>query len=182
MTRRSRFVATAVLAAAVALVSQCNYAPQNVFRSDIKTVYVQFFDNSTFRRGIEVDLTRAVVNEIKLRTPFVLAPRDRADTVLTGEIVDFDEQAVVKSEENQILLSRARVRVKFRWRDRLTGTDIVPERTVQETVRVGAGTSEAGGAVLLPARVQRATPDSTAFARLFEKVAQDIVDSMEQSW
>ena len=36
----------------------------------IKTVYVPIFDNKTFRRGMEFDLTRAVIREIEAKTPF----------------------------------------------------------------------------------------------------------------
>ncbi len=110
---KKRHVSTFLLVTA-ALLSGCGYATNNVFRSDIKTVYVEFFENETFRRELEVELTKAVVEEIKLRTSFKFAPKDRADSILSGEITDFSERAHVKSEDDEILLTGATVEVRFR--------------------------------------------------------------------
>jgi len=174
--------AFAFVLAVAALLSGCGYATNDVFRSDIKTVYVQFFDNKTFRRELEVEVTKAVVEEIKLRTPFIIAPRDRADSILSGEIVDFRERAQVKSEEDQILLSGATIEVNFRWRDRLTGTDIVPEQKVVASARVAGIAAPTGLEALTPPRVQRGTLDLAPFGRLFQKTAQGVVDNMEKNW
>ncbi|MCK4284261.1 MAG: LptE family protein [Candidatus Brocadiae bacterium] len=178
---KKRHVLTFLLVTA-ALLSGCGYATNNVFRSDIKTVYVEFFDNKTFRRELEVELTKAVVEEIKLRTPFIIAPKDRADSILGGEIVDFRERAHVKSEDDQILLAGATAEVRFRWRDRLTGTDIVPEQTVVATARVAGVAAPTALDAVTPPRVQRGTLDLAPFGRLFQKTAQSIVEKMQKNW
>lgn len=171
-----------LLLVTAALSGGCGYATNDVFRDDIKTVYVRFFDNATFRRELEVGLTKAVVNEIKLRTPLIIAPKDRADSILSGELVDFEEKARVKTEEDEILLTRAKATVRFRWRDRLTGVDIVPEQTVVETAQMAAGLAASPLDAVLPPRVQRGSLEPASFARLFEKTAQRIVEKMEKSW
>ncbi len=172
----------AVLLGALVLPLGCGYTSSSLLRDDIRTVYVEFFDNATFRREHEVALTKAVVEEIKLRTPLILAPRDEADSVLGGQIVDFEEQTHVKTETDEVLLTRARVKVQFRWLDRLTGAEIVPEQTVEEMAQVPAGAVGASAAGMPLPHVQRTSPGATEFGRLFEKAAQLIVDKMEENW
>ncbi len=166
----------------VALSQGCGYTAGGLLPEDVRTVYVEFFDNATFRRENEVALTKAVVSEIKLRTPLILAPRDEADSVLHGQIVDFQEQTHVKTEHDEVLLTRARVKVQFRWTDRLTGADIVPEETVEEMAQVPGGAVGAPAGSVPPPYVQRSSPMATQFERLFQKTAQLIVDKMEKSW
>ena len=168
----------AVLLGALVLPLGCGYTSSSLLRDDIRTVYVEFFDNATFRREHEVALTKAVVEEIKLRTPLILAPRDEADSVLGGQIVDFEEQTHVKTETDEVLLTRARVKVQFRWLDRLTGA----EQTVEEMAQVPAGAVGASAAGMPLPHVQRTSPGATEFGRLFEKAAQLIVDKMEENW
>ena len=80
-----RCVVIAVLAAASVVGGCRGYSPDSLFRPDIRTVHIRVFDNKTFWRGYEVGLTRAVENEIKMRTPllregrFELAPSSPAD-------------------------------------------------------------------------------------------------------
>ena len=111
---KKRVVALLVVVLA-ALLSGCwGYTSQDLFREDMRTVYVEFMDNSTFRRGIEVHLTRAVVAEIALRTPLTFAPREEADSVLSGTILDATERTVLKNEDDATLIERLALKVKFR--------------------------------------------------------------------
>ncbi len=152
----------------------CGYAFNNLYRGDIRTIYVEFLGNETFRRGLEVPLTRAVHEELRLRTPFILAPRSQADSTLTGRIVDADVSTRVKSEKDELLIQRARVRVEFRWVDNLTRRDIVPSQTVAESARVpSVATGE-------PFDVS--TEQSTVFEVALQEAARRIVEKMEQSW
>ena len=71
----------------VLLLSGCGYTVGNGFSPDIKTVSVPIFENDTYRRGLEYQLTEAVQKEIQNRTPYRLARGTDADTRLTGRIV-----------------------------------------------------------------------------------------------
>jgi len=117
----------------------CGYSAASLYPPGIRTVHVQFMDNRTFRRGLEVDLTRAVADEIKLRTPLLFGSRSSADSVLTGELVDFEEDVVVHDGTGEVLRRGVTLRVRFRWVDRLTGADLVPAATVKEAVRLVRG-------------------------------------------
>ncbi|MBM4077483.1 MAG: hypothetical protein FJ267_17795, partial [Planctomycetes bacterium] len=69
------------------MLSGCGYVVGNGFNPDVRTVSVPMFENETFRRGIEAQLTEAVQKEIQQRTPYRLAKGLDADTRLTGRIV-----------------------------------------------------------------------------------------------
>ena len=173
MTMNRRRAVLLLSLAALALAG-CGYGVHVLYRQDIKTIYVEFFGNDTYRRRLEISLTQGVVAEIKLRTPLTFAPRAEADSVLSGTITEADVSTVVKNARANVLLQRAQVQVRFRWRDRLTGRDIVPEQVV------------AGNALVPVTPVEgifEGSPDQTAvFALALQEVARRIVENMEQSW
>jgi len=176
---RLRGIIICTLAAFIAACNGCGYATNNLLRDDIQSVYVSFFDNSTFRRGLEVPLTRAVVNEIKLRTPLLIAPREQADSELTGELVDVSERSAVKDEDDRVLLRRVTVRVKFQWRDRLTGQAIVPEQVVVESTRVVPALTSGAASGKFDVTVQR---EATPYDAVFQEAAERVVEKMEKAW
>src|SRR5262249_31519782 len=65
------------------------YTTRPNYRSDVCSVRVPVFKNLTYRdstrQGLEMDLTRAVVRQIELKTPWKV--KEDADTELTGTIV-----------------------------------------------------------------------------------------------
>jgi len=156
--------AIAVLVAASLLCGCRGYSPDSLFRADIRTVHIRVFDNETFWRGYEVGLTRAIEDEIKLRTPLILSNAGRADSVLSGTLVGLDLDTQVKSEDDVILITRVSATVRFQWVDRLTGADIVPPQTVSDSVRVAWAA------------------EGDAANRLFEEVAQAVVERMQEPW
>jgi hypothetical protein len=166
--------AVLLLGMAALALAGCGYSTRSLYRSDIKSVYVEFFGNDTYRRQLEVALTHDVVDEVKLRTPLSFAPRDEADSVLSGTIISADVTTVVKNAADIVLLQRAHVRVRFRWRDRLTGRDIVPEQVVEESGRTDA---PAGASIFVTSPEQ-----PVVFDLALKEAARRIVENMEQSW
>jgi len=117
----------------------CGYSAASLYPPGIRTVHVQFMDNRTFRRGVEVELTRAVADEIKLRTHLLFGSPSSADSVLIGELTDFEEDVVVHSSSGEVLRRGVTLRVRFRWVDRQTGAHLVPPGVVKESVRLVRG-------------------------------------------
>lgn len=88
----------------------------------IKTVYVPIFENQTFRRGLEFDLTRAVIREIEAKTPFkVTSDRSKADTELTGAIVGFNKNILNRNQLNEQRETETVLTVSIVWKDLRTG-------------------------------------------------------------
>jgi hypothetical protein len=142
----------------------CAYPRYALLREDIRTIYVPVFENSTWRRGLEVDLTRAVTEELKLHTHLRFVSRKRAESILEGELLAFEQHGVTKTKSDDIVLTTITARVRFRWVDNLTGKDIVPWQTVVEGRRypVTLGESVEEG--------------------IFREAAQRIVEKMGKEW
>jgi len=63
------------------------YSNESLFPEDVGSVYVEMFDNQSFRRGVEYELTDALAKRIEAETPYkVISSRDRADTVILSEL------------------------------------------------------------------------------------------------
>src|SRR4051812_2118332 len=65
--------------------SSSGYEWRSLYREDVRTVAVPIFANKTFRRGVEFQLTQAIVVQLEAKSPYKVVARERADTVLEGE-------------------------------------------------------------------------------------------------
>ena len=123
--RELRFL---VLGLMLVVLSGCGYTHGKLYRDDVKTISVPIFGNKSFHKGIEFDLTEAVIKELALRTPYQVVSGERGDTVLVGEIVKVSEQ--VRSRGAEVGLPEAmglHVVIDFTWKDMRTG-EILVER------------------------------------------------------
>ena len=111
----------------------CGYSHRTLLREDIGTINVPVFDNHTWYRGLEAELTKRMVEEVELHTQLHFAPRDEADSVLEGALVDYYQDVGAKRTDDDVLLARVTATVRFRWVDRLTGREIVPWQTMRES-------------------------------------------------
>src|SRR4051794_10112312 len=50
------------------------YQWKSLYREDIRTVAVPIFSNRSFRRGVEFQLTKAIVNQLEAQTPYKVVP------------------------------------------------------------------------------------------------------------
>ena len=102
--------------------SQGNYQWHSLYREDIRTVAVPIFRNKSFTRGIEFQLTKAVTNYMESSTPYKVVPRDRADTILEGEITQVTSSTISVDARSTLPQEQAiRVSVNFIWKDLRTG-------------------------------------------------------------
>jgi hypothetical protein len=147
--------------------SGCGYHVGSLVPSDIRTIYVPIFDNATFRRGLEFHLTEAVQRDIRRRTHLKLVGRDEADSILTGEIMDFRGALVVRDVNLRVIAEDVTISISFKWTERRTGRILAEASNVSNTVRLYA----AGGETL-----------GTATAESFRWLAEGIVDRMEGAW
>lgn len=157
-----------VLIAGGLLATGCGYSNESLHRESVRTVYVDMFQSKEFRRGIEFQLTEALRKEIDRSTPYRNAPKNRADTVIEGEILEWREASVGTDP----LTDRAResagtLAVRVRWQDRRTGKLLLdnPMRvtTVQYVKLLGENSYE-------------------AYESAVNQLARKIVESMESTW
>src|SRR3954464_15551144 len=98
--------------------SGSGYQWRSLYREDVKTVAVPIFQNKSFRRGVEFQLTRALVQQIEAKSPYKVVPKERADTILDGEITEVRLQNV--STDSQLAIPQEQlyvITVDFIWKD-----------------------------------------------------------------
>ncbi len=146
----------------------CGYQWKSTYREDIKTVSVPIFTNKTFERGAEVALTKAVVNRLELHSPYKVTNRDKADTILEGEITAVSLKQLSRDlntdlpQEKQITYL-----IDFRWKDLRTGRILVERRNFQQQ------------AIYYPTLGE---PEYNGSQIAIEKVALAIVQELEADW
>lgn len=101
----------------------------------VRTVALDIFESREFRRGLELQLTEALAKEIEAKTPFKLAKKDRADTALTGQILEV-RQGTIGRDFAQVRPreTAATVVVSFQWKDLRTGEVLVDRPRIVQTV------------------------------------------------
>jgi hypothetical protein len=107
------------------------YSNTSVYPKNVSTVYVEMFDNQSFRRGIEYELTDALAKRIESQTPYkIVSNRDKADTVISGQIVQVKES--VLTTERQIgrpLEKNIELRAIVSWKNLRTGELLIDNKT-----------------------------------------------------
>jgi hypothetical protein len=110
------------------------YKWSSLYREDVSTVAVPIFTNRDFRRGVEFRLTESVIKQMEAKTPYRVAPRERADTILEGEIVSIDLSTLSRDVRTSVPQEQLYVlTVNFRWTDLRSGQEIVRRKNFQQT-------------------------------------------------
>ena len=148
------------------LASGCGYSQKSLISRKINSIYIPIFNNNTFRRGIEFDLTKAVKDEIMSRTSLRIVQKDSADTILSGTVRDVKESALSQSADN-IVEGRVFIYADITLLDRRTERALITRSNL------------AGAAEYLVRRgenVQSATEEGIA------NLAKIIVNNLEEEW
>jgi len=160
----ARVAAAAIaLLAALAPVGGCGYSAGSLTRRSERRVHLPLFENRTYYRDLEVELTRQVEKELASRPGISIVPRESADIVLAGTITDFEQRVLSEDSEDSVSESSAVTRVRLEVIDARTGT---VQR--QYAVRDRAEFLVARGESL-----------ASATSESFQDVARKIVDGLE---
>jgi hypothetical protein len=115
-------VKTAMLLLALAALVSCGYKHEPLYPADIQTVAVPIFENRSFYRGLEFDVTEAIIKQIERDTPYKVVSHSVADSVLTGAIVRVEQDLLSRSETGGLPQElEVRVVVNFDWADGRSG-------------------------------------------------------------
>lgn len=98
------------------------YNVGNCARTDIKTVRVPIFRNTTFFRDIEYDLTQAVIKRIEGTTPYKVV-NENADAQLLGIIKMGTSHVGIQNELNEARTRDFTLVVEASYVDSRTGQD-----------------------------------------------------------
>jgi hypothetical protein len=108
------------------------YSNTSLYPKDVATVYVEMFDNQSFRRGIEFELTDALAKRIEAQTPYkIVTNRDKADTVISGQIVQAKESVLTTERQiGRALEKNIELRAVVSWKNLRTGEFLIDNKTV----------------------------------------------------
>jgi len=108
------------------------YTNESLFPEDIESVRLEMFDNQTFRRGVEYELSDAISKRIEADTPYkIVTNTDLADTVLSGQIVSIGELALSTDRDiGTVLESEVLLRAVVNWKNLRTGDLLIDHKTV----------------------------------------------------
>ncbi|MCX5646335.1 MAG: LPS assembly lipoprotein LptE [Phycisphaerae bacterium] len=145
------------------------YTNTSLFPSDVNNVYLEMFDNRSFRRGIEFTLSDALAKRIEVDTPYkIVSSRDRADSVMSGQVVTAGESILtIERDIGRALEKEVVLTAVVNWKDMKNGKLMINSRTVT----AAASYSEFQGQDF-----------AYASAVAANKLAQDIVQLMENPW
>jgi hypothetical protein len=114
--------AAAVLGGVLALASGCVSLHQGgIYRKDLDEVFVAYFDNETFYRDLQFQLTEQVVSEILSSPGLRLSSKEDAEVVLTGSLLDVQQRVLAEDSSQQPLLTTVTLTVDVRVADIKTG-------------------------------------------------------------
>lgn len=128
---RFLWILTAGLTALVGGCSLGGYSNNWPYPEEIRSVYVEMFDNSSFRRGYEFTLTDAICKRIEAQTPYkIISDREQADSVLSGSMSAGDAILAVDRYTGKPLEQEALIRVTFSWKNLRTGEVLINNESV----------------------------------------------------
>lgn len=147
---------------------QPGYQWHSLYREDIQTVAVPVFVNRTYQRGLEIELTKAVIHQMETHTPYKVVSSQRADTILEGEIADAhtgtfsnDPNTGLPQEQSFVMI------VNFTWKNLRTGQIIVERHGFDQR------------AAYFPTLGEGQTVGSQ---QVVERLALDIVQELQADW
>jgi hypothetical protein len=109
------------------------YQWHSLYRQDIQTVAVPIFVNRTYRRGLENELTKSIIEQMEEHTPYKVVSKEKADTILEGEIVAAQTNTI--STDIQTGLPQEQlytIVVSFTWKNLRTGDILVQRRNFDQ--------------------------------------------------
>ena len=108
------------------------YSNELLFPEEVGSIYVEMFDNQSFRRGVEYELTDALAKRIEADTPYkIISSRNKADTVISGRITRIGESVLTSERETgRALEKEVELRAVVNWKNLRTGKLLIDNRSV----------------------------------------------------
>lgn len=147
--------------------ASCGYTSRSLIDQNVQSVYVPIFDNDTFRRDLEYDLTKAIKEEILFGTQLKIVDEKHADTILTGILKDVQENVLIENPDAVTIESRVNVFVQFSWLDQRTGRILIDKQNVAASAEFIATRNE---------------DIRTGEIEAFVNTARKIINLMERKW
>lgn len=160
-----------LLPLAAATFAGCGYTLRPPYDPGIRKVYVGMFKSQSFRRDMNIELTKMVQDEIRLRTPYmVVGTIEESDARLEGTITYVDKNVQVENPNNLPRHLLATMQATVTYIDNRSKTS-----TTKKTQPVVVGE-------MAPFYPEIGETASLGFEKAMQKMAKDIVSMMENPW
>jgi len=108
------------------------YSDESLFPAEVDSVYVEMFENQTFWRGVEDEVSDALAKRIEAQTPYkVVSSRDRADSVISGQILSIGQSILtIERETGRALEKEVELRAVVDWKNLKTADLLIDNRSV----------------------------------------------------
>ena len=108
------------------------YSNKSLFPQEVSSVCLEMFDNQSFRRGVEYELSDALAKRIEAETPYkITSSRDRADSIINGRIVSIDESVLsIEREVGRALEKEVQLTAVVNWKNLKTGQLLIDNQSV----------------------------------------------------
>ena len=179
------------------------YTTEPQFDPNIRSVYIPTFKLTAFitnpNRGIDVDVTEAVVQELAARrSPMkIVSDPSRADTELIGTIISVNKIVLVRNSQNLNREAEISIAVEVVWRDLRTSEILTNRKTPEKPLVNNAFDPSAEKGPVVKADPKPLPVKITAVGRVLDelgestatgsqmatkRLAKQIVNMMERNW
>lgn len=157
---------------ALTLVSGCGYQIGMMHRSDVRTIAIPVWTrgHGVYRRGLEMDLTKAVVTRIQQDMRYSITNSTKADTKLTGQLEMVSQRPLsINTDTGLARAMEATFTISFKWVDLRSGEVLVKRDNFD-----------------VRGQYIREYPFSETFfsggQAVIDEAAQRIVEQLEEGW
>jgi len=170
-------------ACASAALPGCGYKTGSLLPPEIKTIYIDNFKNAVdidkevteemrytlYRPGLENEVTNVIADRFIFDGNLRLADKDKADLILSGELVEYRQEALRYDSDDNVEEYRVKVVVDVRIKD--TSKD---ELTWEESGFIGESTYMTTGRFVVS--------EDTAREDALQDLARRIVERTIEGW
>jgi len=145
------------------------YSNTSLYPKDVTSVCLRMFDNRTFWRDMEYDLTDALSKRIEAKTPYkIISNDDLADTVMSGQITEVNKSILIRDRETaSALQNEVLIQAVVSWKNLKTGELLIDSQPISATAQYSEPLNQGVGyATNLAANV----------------LAERIIELMETRW
>jgi len=167
-----RLISVLGIAVLTAAVGGCGYKIGTLHRTDIKTIAVPVWTrgHGVYRRGLEVDLTEAIIKRLQLDTKYRICDEAQANTRFTGRLENVHQQSLtINTDTGTSRELEATFTVSFTWTDLRNGKELVKREAFPATGRY------------VPPNPFNQT-FFTGSREAIDQAAQRIVEQLETGW
>jgi hypothetical protein len=148
---------------------------RSLYAPDVATVFVPVIESNSFRRDLGERLTEAVVKEIELKTPFKVVGTPDADSILSARLLDDRRRTLAENAFDDPRVFENELRAEVTWLNRRRQPLVAPQ-VIPIPPELGAIGQTSN---LVPEAGQSV---ATAQQQVIERLAQQIVSTMEEPW